>query len=157
MKALHKKGFTLIEILFVIAIIGILISIILPQFSKMRQNQLLASSASDIVSVLNKASSQSINSLDSSSYGVYFENDSVVLFKGEVYDSNSPDNQALSLNEGITISDIDLFKVSDDSATVEVYFARLTGRPNAYGDIILTIGNLNKIISLNKAGGISIN
>lgn len=157
MKVLFKKGFTLIEILFVIAIIAILIAVLLPQFSKMRQNQLLASTTSDIVSILNKASSQSINSLDSSSYGVYFEDDLVVLFKGEVYDFNSADNQVLNLNGEISISDINLLKVSDDTSTDEVYFERLSGRPDAYGDIILTIGSINKTINLTKSGGVSIN
>ena len=36
-----KKGFTVIELLIVIAVLGIILSIVLPQFSKIKENQVI--------------------------------------------------------------------------------------------------------------------
>ena len=44
----NQKGFTLVELLIVIAIIGILAAIAIPQFSKYRQNAYRAVTKSDV-------------------------------------------------------------------------------------------------------------
>jgi type IV pilus assembly protein PilA len=48
MKALHEKGFTLIEIMIVIAIIGILAAVAIPQFSAYRMRSYNSTAISDL-------------------------------------------------------------------------------------------------------------
>ena len=63
--------------------LGIIFSIAIPQFSKTRENQVLKSAVNDILSSLNKAQSQTLASADSSSYGVHFQSDKVIIFNKE--------------------------------------------------------------------------
>jgi prepilin-type N-terminal cleavage/methylation domain-containing protein len=49
----NKKGFTLIELLIVVVIIGILATIVLPQFDKVREKAFNATVLSDIRSTIN--------------------------------------------------------------------------------------------------------
>ena len=54
-KNFYKKGITIIELLVVLAVLGIIISVIIPQFSKVRENQMLKSAVQDTLSSLNNA------------------------------------------------------------------------------------------------------
>lgn len=147
------KAFTLIEILFVISILGILLAIVLPNFNSLRANQILNSTVTDVVSAINKASSRSLASLDSSSYGVYFASDRVVIFKGTVYDVNDIDNEIINITSPATISAINL---GGGSA---FYFNRLNNTPNIYGNIVVSIdsSNIEKTITIDATGRVSTN
>ena len=146
------KAFTLIEILFVISILGILLAIVLPQFNNMRSNQILNSSVADIVSVINKASSQSLASLDSSVYGVRFDSDKVTIFKGTSFDVNSPTNEIVLVNSPASISNISL-----TGGVASFYFNRLTGIPSATGNVTVTVSSVSKSITIDSLGKISTN
>lgn len=146
----YKKGFTLIEIIVVLFIIAMLTAIVLPKFSEMRSGAVLKSATSDILSTLTRARSQTLSSVDSSAYGVHFEPQSVTIFKGTSYDSNSPDNEVISVVAPASITSINL----TDSAT-SLYFARLTGLPDKTGTLTVTNGSLSKTITILATGAIS--
>src|SRR3989344_1027883 len=84
MKNFYQKGITIIELLIVIVVIGIMALIVLPQFSYIKENQVLKNGVSDILSSIDKARGQTLSSLNSSEYGVHFESDKVIIFKGTV-------------------------------------------------------------------------
>jgi len=147
------KAFTLIEILFVISILGILLAIVLPNLNTMRANQILNSTVADVVSAINKASSQSLASLDSSSYGVHFASDSVTLFKGTVYGANDVNIEVVNITSPVTISQINL------GGPTDLYFNRLTNTPSVTGNIVVRIdgANLQKTITIDATGRVSSN
>lgn len=154
MKYNFTKGFTVLEILFVLSILGILFAIVTPQFTKMRDSQVLNSATADVLSVINKASSQSLASLDSSAYGVHFASDRVTLFKGTVYDQNAATNQVVLLTAPATITAIGF------GGPTSLYFERLTGTPNVYGTVTigLTSGvHVDRSIIIDRTGRISAN
>lgn len=154
MKSFYKKGISMIEVIIMIVIIGIIVAVAIPQFSGMKRAQVLKSASQDIFSTLNKARSQSISSLDSSSYGVHFQSDKVVLFKGILYSAGSSDNQDFSIINPATVSLISL-----SGGAVDVYFDRLTGLPNVSGNINVSVpgNNLEKIITISNTGAIGLN
>ena len=143
---------TVIEVIVVVAVVGLLVALVLPQFNKLRENQTLKTAAEDVLTALGKARGQTLSSLNSSAYGVHFQSDKVVIFKGQNYSAAAPDNENISLISPATISDI-----SFSGAGSDIYFERLTGAPSAYGSITITSGANTKIITISATGNASAN
>jgi len=150
-----KKGVTAVEILIVLAVLGILFSIVLPQFSKIRENQVLKNGIEEILSSINKAKSQTLSSLNSLEYGVHFESGQVIIFKGTIFSALDPDNEDINITSPASISDVTLGGVSGSSG--EFYFNRLSGNPSKTGTVTLSTSNYSKTITISAAGTASVN
>lgn len=152
MKQIFKQGITAIELLVVLSVLGIIFSIVLPQFSKIRENQVLKSGVADILSFVDKARFQTLSSLNSSEYGVHFQSDKVVLFKGKVFSDVAVDNETINIVLPATISTITL-----TGGGVDLYFNRLNGMPSVTGLIIVSSSNFIKTITISATGFASVN
>src|SRR3989344_2329202 len=119
---MNQKGFTLLEILMAIAIATIVITIVVFSFSKLNSSQALERTGDLIASVLDEARSLTLSGSEDSQYGVHFEDDQIVLFKGTSYSPGSASNLVTDLNDFVEIGDIELSGGGD-----EVIFKRLTG------------------------------
>jgi len=143
----YRKGFSLIEVLIVIAVLAVIATVVLPQFSKVRENQVLKSGVEDILSSLDKARANTLSSLHSSSYGVHFEAGQIVIFKGTSYSSGDSNNETVSIVSPASIT----------SGNFDVYFNRLTGAPSNTGAITITTPNYSKTITISATGVASSN
>jgi prepilin-type N-terminal cleavage/methylation domain-containing protein len=150
---IFKGGFTLIEILVVLAIIVLIALVILPPFSSIRENQTLNNTVENVVSALNRARSQTLASLDSSEYGVRFEPEQVIIFKGKVYSSGAPGNEISPLSAPAGISNVTLGGVS--GPTGELFFERLSGVPSAAGTIMVSTPSEFRSITISATGAIT--
>ena len=155
MNKFYQKGITVLEVLIALAILGILFSIVLPQFSKIRENQVLKNAVGDIVSVLHDAQSQSLASVDSSEYGVHFQSDRVIIFKGKIFSVGEVSNKTIDIILPASISNVTLDGVSSDDGNI--YFERLSGVPSKTGTITVSTSSISKIITLSATGAVSIN
>lgn len=149
--SLMRRGITIIEILIVIAVLGIIFSIIIPQFSKMRENQALKNGAQDILSSVNKARSQTLASLNSSEYGVHFQSDKVIIFKGAVFSGGDANNETIDIITPAIISNIALAGGGN-----EIYFNRLSGAPSTTGAVTISTSSYSKIITIYATGAVSV-
>ncbi|KKQ46539.1 MAG: hypothetical protein US65_C0036G0009 [Candidatus Yanofskybacteria bacterium GW2011_GWC2_37_9] len=104
----YKQGITTVELLIVIVVLGIIFSIVFPQFSKIRENQVLKNGVADVLSSINKARSQTLSSLNSSEYGVRFESDKVIIFKGKVFSDVDPTNEIINITMPANITNTTL-------------------------------------------------
>ena len=100
--------------------------------------------------MLKKASSQTLASIDSSQYGVHFGTNTVIMFKGTSYPSDS--DEIITLTSPASISNVSL-----SGGGSAVYFERLTGKPNKTGTVTISISGASKIITIGATGSISSN
>ena len=150
-----QSGIALVEILVVIAIIVLILLVVLPPFSSIKEGQVLDNAVENVISALNKARTQTLSSLDSSEYGVHFESDQIVTFKGKVFSANDPDNESVEITSPATISDVTLGGVSGPEG--ELYFARLSGVPDKSGTVTVSVAGNSKIITISSTGTVSKN
>lgn len=148
----YKRGISIIEILVVIAVLGIVFSIVIPQFSKSREMQVLKSGVADTLSSIDKARGKTLSSLDSSSYGVHFQSDKVLIFKGTVFSAMDANNETINIATPATISDVALVGGGSD-----IYFNRLSGAPSTTGTVTISTTSYSKIITISATGAVSSN
>jgi len=146
----------MIELLIVFATLGIIFSIIIPQFSKMRENQTLKNGARDVLSSLDKARSQTLASLNSSEYGAYFQADKIIIFKGTDFSDSDANNETINIITPASISNVTINSVSGVSGNI--YFNRLSGAPSNTGINTITVStaSYSKIITISATGVASV-
>lgn len=151
MKETNKKGFTLLEVLVALALLAILFAIILPRFSGDKELQTINSTSQDIVSALDKARSETLASVNATTYGVYFTPTQIIVFSGTSYTA-SPSNaiETISISSPATISDV--YLNSTDATSGTVYFNRLNGLPSASGTITVSTTNYSQTINILNTG-----
>ena len=155
MNNFHQKGISIIELLVVFAGIILLVLIILPQFSKLRENQVLKTAVNDTLSALNKARGKTLASFNSSSYGVHFQSDKAIIFSGTAFSAPASDNEDINIISPASITNVTLNSVSGSSG--EMYFNRLTGMPSKTGTITISSPSFSKIITISSTGVASSN
>ena len=149
----YKRGITALEILIVLAVLAGMFAIVIPQFSKMKENQVLKNAVGDILSSLDKARSETLASVNSSSYGVHFQSDGVIIFKGVDFSTrDTSKDEMINIILPANISNIAL-----GTGISDVYFARLTGTPSHIGTIMVSTTSYSKTITISASGIASVN
>lgn len=135
-KKIHtRNGFTLVEIIIVMAILVFVSGIVWVSFRGYNRGQVLEGSAQVIVSILNDARARTVNGRDAEEYGVHIESGSVTLFVGDTYSVNTPSNEVALLDPQTTIADISL------SGGDDVVFEKLTGATSNSGTLRIELTN----------------
>jgi prepilin-type N-terminal cleavage/methylation domain-containing protein len=156
MNLFKNRGITIIETLIVIAIIGIISSIVFVNLSDFRNEQSLKNTTIDVVSLLNKARQKTLSSVNSTNYSVHFEMGSATLFTGATYNSLDPTNEVIYFNSSVNIPVQGGLNIGGGN---DVTFERLTG-DTIGGTIIIRLVSdetQQKTITINKTGVISSN
>lgn len=149
-KNYYKRGVTFIELLIVFVSIGLLVSVVLPQLFQVRENQALKSAVENVLSTIDRARSRTLASVNSSEYGVHFQSDKVIIFKGKVFSAEDAGNEIINILNPASISNVTFGGVNGESG--DVYFNRIYGVPSTTGTITLSISSASKIITIYPTG-----
>ena len=131
-KEQNSLGVTLIELLVIIGILVTFAVISVSTFWYSRRESDLDNSTEEIINVLRVAQNKTLASTDASNYGVHFEANKFVLFKGTIYDHLTEDNDIYNLNNGLEIYGINLA-----GGGSEIVFDRVTGTTSQFGSVSL--------------------
>ncbi len=157
MKILNNKGFTLIELLLAIAVLASIGLIVMPSLTNFQKKQSLKNTAENIVTLLNKAKSDSLSSLNSNNYGVHFESNQMIYFTGNNFSPGNINNKKVGFASGVVIPPIGGIGLNNGGN--DVIFPRLTGDVVGYGIIVIQLiskPTSQEIITINKLGTISL-
>ncbi|MFH1461226.1 MAG: prepilin-type N-terminal cleavage/methylation domain-containing protein [Patescibacteria group bacterium] len=129
-----QRGFTFIETLIALAVIALIITITISSYRYFEKNTELENTAQKIVSVLKSAQTKTLASEQASQYGVHFENDKYILFKGDTHQPEADDNIDYQLPNRLEIVNISL-----NGEGADVVFQRINGQTEQNGTIDLRI------------------
>lgn len=141
------KGFTVIEILLVIAIAVVLFALVFPLGINFYRDWQLQNTTQQILQTLRKAQGRAMASELDSSFGIYIQERSYVLFKGDSFE-----NRENQLDE---VFDLPL-SIVIDSSPKEIVFSKLRGEPKGEEEIIINSDSQREIIKINEAGRINL-
>lgn len=148
--AFNNKGFTVLELLMVISIIAVLATIITLSFSSFRNSSALQTTSEDVVSILNKARSNTIASKDGYQYGVHFATNDVTIFRGASFVAGDGSNEVHTLDTAVQIASTAFAGGGSD-----VLFKKFTGKTDNYGTTTLQVipdPSKTAIISIEETG-----
>lgn len=152
-----KNGFTLLELIVVIGIFSILAGLTTINLIRPQTKSSLDLSRDLIVSAIKDQQQKSMsqftdNTDDSSKFGIYFESNRYTLFKGDTYDSQNPTNFIVELDQGISISSINI-------PSTQLIFGVSNGEIENYdssrNSFVLSNDTDSVTISLNKYGTVT--
>lgn len=134
-----NKGFSLIEIVFVVAIAGILTSIITNSFrtSQIRKEQ--EGVVESLVAHLEKQKADTQAGKGGIAYGVRFASTTYTLINGTTYSASATTNMDVTMPDSFSISE-----TISNSGNV-IYFSKLTGGANETATI--TVSHISNRVS----------
>ena len=151
-----KKGFTLLELIIVIAVLGIVAGGAFAVFSSFITNTYVDNTTQEIVNVLRKANTDSIARLYDLNWGVHFDDitSKFTFFAGDSYDTrNMQYDEATNLPLSVTFSQISL-----NGGGKDILFRKISGDTTQYGSLkVRSASGRERIITINQLGQIEIN
>lgn len=132
----RRRGFTLIEVLVVVAVLVVLSAIMATSLSAFRNSKVLDAAVEDTLTTISKARGDTLAGKNNTQYGVHFQSDRIVLFVGNTYVANDANNKTTMLDSALEISTISLA-----GGGVDVIFDRLTGNTSQSGTVVIRVAS----------------
>jgi len=147
------QGFTLIELLIVTALLSVLFVVALARFTTFGSQLDLNTASQQTLSILQLARNQTLASEDQDTYGVHFETNRYVLFKGVDF-ASATETKEYDLSK-VEIYEINLTPVGSS----DVLFARIRGGTINTGNIKIRLiddPGRTETILINSLGQVSL-
>lgn len=131
----RKYGFSIIEILVVIGILGIIIAISVLGFENMYRSSALRAGGSELYSALTEAQTKTLASKDGTVYGVHVSSTTVTRFVGPTYTAGAASSTVYTFEGGVTATSTFF------TGGGNIIFNRLTGTPTIAGTTTIHVRN----------------
>lgn len=144
-KARICRGFTLQELLFVIAISSVIFAFSIPVGLNYYRHQLVDDSSRLLVETLRRAHSSSVAGKADSAYGVRFfsASNTLVLFQGPSYAGrNAAEDEIITISSSITIS----------GSSTEAVFSKIYGTSTVNEIWNVSFGDITASVFINNQG-----
>lgn len=140
------RGFTLIELILVIAIVSIIAMLSSPFYSRFLLQNAVLNTSDQIVGTLRKAQSYSMAGRQGSAWSVNYSNNAITLYKGTVFAGrNTAFDEKYSVISTVNISGL-----------TNISFARGNGLPTpSTASITVSSGTNIKTLTVNSQGVVS--
>ncbi len=148
-----QKGMTALEIVIALAIVLLVGALIAIPLARFKNNQLLVSSAEQIISALREARANTLAAKNDTVHGVHFESGRFVIFSTS-WSEGAAGNTVTYFQEPVYLPTISLSGGGSD-----VLFTRLTGKTSQPGTLVLQLeGNASsqKTITIDASGAVSV-
>jgi prepilin-type N-terminal cleavage/methylation domain-containing protein len=132
-----QRGFTALEILIVIAILGILVAVIFPPLINFRRSSVLNVETQEMVTLINKARLSSMSSKGDVQYGVHFATTSITIFQGATYVFGATGNEEHVFDPTVSIGTAGSIVVNGGGT--DVLFQRITGATDQNATTTLSV------------------
>ena len=143
-----NKGFTFVEVLLVIAILGVLVGLAIPFYQSFQVSSQLDNTTQEVAQTLRRAQARSMASEYFSPFGLHFESQKFVLFRGDTYIESDPFNEPVEVPGILSVSSV---------FGPDIVFSRVEGRPDVTGSItISTTYGKSRTININELGVINV-
>ena len=151
-----QSGVTLIELIIVISLLSIILTIGSVNLFRPTEQASLETASTSLTSLLRESQNKATNTDSqgdpaSDDYGVHFESDKAILFKGATYSNGDPANFEVSLPSNITATP-NLPCPSPPGNCNNVVFQRISGEvvnfSGSQNSVCLTEGSSGKNILL---------
>lgn len=139
----NKNGFTILELLLVVALIGLIAAVSAPMYLSLQSENTMSIAVTNIADILHKTQLHA-QAIDSGiAWGVEINTSSVKIFKGENFNTRDQNfDEDLVLDNNILLS-----------GQSEIIFSPLTGWTNTTGTIYIEhIDGRKNQIDFNKKG-----
>lgn len=141
------------ELLIVIAVLGLVVAITVPSFASFRKNQSIQNTTNSMVSLLQEARTKTLASYNNTFYSVYFDTDSAILFTGGTYNSSDVGNKVVPYEAPVVLQ-----SVTVAGGGSKVSFDRLKGTTSQSGTIVVGIpSGTTKTVTVSASGVVTRN
>lgn len=142
-----QRGFTFIEVLLVIAIIGLIGGLAIPFYQSFQVSSQLDDTTQAVVQALRRAQAEAMASVGYESAGVHFEQNRFVVFRGKEFNSSDPFNENTEAPRTLSIQ----------AEVKDLIFTRVRGTSLTPGTIVMkdNIGG-SRTITVNEEGAVDV-
>lgn len=141
-----RGGFTLVEIIVVIAILGVIATISVAAFVNMNKSSMLRAARDEVYGALSFARERTLASENDMVYGVHLSTSSVTRFEGNTYTAGSASNVVYSFGAMVSATSTLI------TQNPNIIFRRLTGVPSATGTIFIYNGESTTTVQIHGSG-----
>jgi Tfp pilus assembly protein FimT len=143
------RGFNLVQVLLVLAIFLTIASFAIPSLYQLQTGVQIDTVASEMAHNLRRAQTRALSGFDDTNWGVFFDNQTYVIFAGDSYETRNQDWDEDYLIAG-SVSIINDFGS-------EIIFSKMNGVPDSDGSITLSnTANESAVININTLGVIDL-